>query len=106
MEAQNASLNSWMSQMESFDGMPEEATERMEEGRKIVQQWTSAQSELWDNWFETMRQMDPAKYDSSFEEMAHQTAGIWRSYIDQIQKMNENLASMSASAMPATEDEE
>jgi hypothetical protein len=103
MEAQNASLNSWMSQMESFDGMPSEATERVKEGRTIVKQWTDAQSELWDNWFETMRQMDPAKYESGMEEMAHQSAGIWHNYIDQIQKMNENFASMAGSMTPDAE---
>jgi DNA-binding transcriptional regulator YbjK len=95
MEAQNATLNSWMSQMQDMDGMPEEAAEQVEEGKAIVKKWTETQSELWDKWFEMMHQMDPSAYESGMTDMMKQAVSSWRGYTDQMQKMSEEMASMA-----------
>ena len=95
MEAQNATLNSWMSQMQEMDGMPEGAVEQVEEGKTIVKKWTETQSDLWDKWFEVMHQMEPGAYESGWQDMMKQTVSSWRDYTDRMQKMSEEMASMA-----------
>ena len=95
MEAQNATLNSWISQMKDIEGLPEEATEHVDEGRAIMKQWTEAQTRLWDKWFETMREMDPAKYESGWNDIMKRSMSAWRDYMDQMQSMTENMTSMA-----------
>ncbi len=95
MEAQNATLNSWISQMKDIEGMPEEATEHVDEGRAIMRQWTDTQTKLWEKWFETMRQMDPSRYESDWDDMMKQSMAAWRDYMDQMHTMTENMASMA-----------
>jgi polyhydroxyalkanoate synthesis regulator protein len=93
MEAQNATMNSWMSQMQEVEGMPEEARERVEEGKAIMKQWTETQSDLWEKWFETMRQMDPGRYESNWQEMAEHSVAVWRNYADKIQNLSDEMTS-------------
>jgi len=95
MEAQNATMNSWMSQMQEVEGMPEEAKERVEEGKAIMKRWTETQGTLWEKWFETMRQMDPSKYESNWQEMAKHSVSVWRDYADRIQSLNDEMAGMA-----------
>lgn len=102
MEAQNATMQSWMSQLQDVEGMPDEAAEQVEQGKAIVKQWTETQTELWEKWFETMQQMDPAHYESNWQEMAQQSVAAWRSYMDRLQEMG---ASMGAMAQDLGDDE-
>lgn len=95
MEAQNATMNSWMSQLQEMEGMPNEAQERIEEGKAIMKQWTETQSDLWEQWFETMREMDPSKYESSWQEMAQHSVAAWRDYAQRMQTWSDELADMA-----------
>ena len=97
MEAQNATMNSWMSQMQDIDGMPDEAKDRVEEGRVIMKQWRETQNDLWEKWFETMRQMDPAKYESNWQEMAKHSVSVWREYAQKIQDLTDDMADLAGS---------
>jgi gas vesicle protein len=96
MEAQNATMNSWMSQMQDVEGMPDDAKERVEEGKAIMKQWTETQSDLWEKWFETMRQMDPAQYESNWQEMAKQSTSVWRDYSVKIQEISDEMADLAS----------
>lgn len=93
MEAQNATMNSWMSQLQEIDDMPEEAQQHIEEGKAIMKRWSKMQSELWAKWFETMRQMDPGKYESNWQEMARHSVSVWRNYAEKIQALSEEALS-------------
>lgn len=95
MEAQNATMNSWMSQLQDVDGMPDEAKERVEEGRAIMKRWTETQNDLWEKWFETMRQMDPAKYESNWQDMAKHSVSVWREYAQKIQDLSDDMADLA-----------
>lgn len=95
MEAQTATMNAWMRQLQDVDGMPDEAAEQVEQGKTIVKQWSETQHELWDRWFETMEEMDPSAYESGWQRMATQSVSTWRNYMDQIQELNESFASMA-----------
>ena len=96
MEAQNATLNSWMSQMQEMEGMPDDAVEQVEEGKAIVKQWTDTQNELWDKWFEMMHQMDPASYESGWPDMMKQAVSTWRDYSDRMRELSEEMTDMEA----------
>lgn len=96
MEAQNATMNSWMSQIQEVDGMPEEAKERVEEGKAIMKQWTETQGDLWEKWFETMRTMDPSAYESNWQEMAKHSVSVWRDYSEKIQNLSDEVADMTS----------
>jgi gas vesicle protein len=96
MEAQNATMNSWMSQVQEAESMPDEAKERIEEGRAIMKRWTETQNDLWEKWFETMRQMDPAKYESNWQEMTKHSVSVWRAYAQRIQDLSDEMADLAS----------
>ena len=96
MEAQNATMNSWMSQVQEMEGMPKEAQKRVEEGKAIMKQWTEMQSDLWEKWFSTMRQMDPSRYESNWQEMAKHSVAVWRDYSEKIQELSGEIADMAS----------
>lgn len=96
MEAQNATMNSWMSQVQEAESMPAEAKERIEEGRAIMKRWTETQNDLWEKWFETMRQMDPAKYESNWQEMTKHSVSVWRAYAQRIQDLSDEMADLAS----------
>ena len=95
MEAQNATMQSWMSQLQDVEGMPEEATQQVEQGKTIVKQWTETQTELWEQWLETMREMDPSRYENGWTEVAEQSVSAWRDYVDRIQDVSERMSAMA-----------
>jgi len=96
MEAQNATMSSWMSQVQDAESMPDEAKERIEEGRAIMKRWTETQNDLWEKWFETMRQMDPAKYESNWQEMTKHSVSVWRAYAQRIQDLSDEIADLAS----------
>ena len=96
MEAQNATLNSWMSQMQDVDGMPDEAVEQVKEGKAIMKKWTETQNELWDKWFEMMHQMDPSAYETTWKDMAKQSVSTWRDYAERMQSLSEEMATVAS----------
>lgn len=96
MEAQNATLSSWMRQMQDVDGMPDEAMEQVEEGKAIVKQWTETQNELWDKWFEMMHQMDPSAYETTWKDMAKQSVSTWRDYAERMQSLSEEMTNVAS----------
>lgn len=103
MEAQNATMNSWISQVQEVEGMPEEAKRRVEEGKAIMKRWTEVQSTLWEKWFEMMRQMDPGSYEANWQEAVKQSVSTWRDYTQQMQRRSEEVAEMASNASSESE---
>lgn len=95
MEAQNATMNSWLSQLQEVDDLPDEARQRIEEGRALMKQWTETQSDLWAKWFDTMRQMDPGKYEANWQETVKHSTAVWRAYAEKMQQLSEEIAGRS-----------
>lgn len=60
LEAQTAWTQFWADSITSGPGASKQASEWSSQLVDMTKRWTDTQTQLWDNWFETMKKSDPS----------------------------------------------
>jgi hypothetical protein len=60
LEAQTTWTQFWADTMTTGPGATKQASEWSKQMLDMTKRWTDTQTQLWDNWFETMKKSDPA----------------------------------------------
>jgi hypothetical protein len=58
LDAQTEWTRQWTEALAKSKGTPEELRELAREGREQLQHWTEAERDLWQSWFNTVRQIN------------------------------------------------
>jgi hypothetical protein len=58
LDAQTDWTNQWTEAMAKAKGTPEELRELAKEGREQLQHWTEAERDLWQGWFNAIREIN------------------------------------------------
>jgi len=60
LDTQGKGLRDWATQVKQIDGAPEEMKQWADQGVELFSRWSEGQTQLWDQWFDTLRSADPA----------------------------------------------
>jgi hypothetical protein len=84
MDTQANWARNWAETFAAAEGAPEGVREQVRRGQEVLQLWTDAQKELWQNWFKSMKTVLPAMESGSAAGAGQNMAQIWQ---DMGQKM-------------------
>lgn len=83
-QAQLDMTHSWMENLSSLEGLPEQAQTSVARFREMSDQWVKTQSELWGNWFEMMKNFEPSTITDNWMEMYKDSLSTWQKATDNI----------------------
>jgi hypothetical protein len=66
LDAQNTWTQFWVESVTSGPGATQQATEWSKQLTDMTKRWVDTQTQLWDNWFETIKKSDPASFSKSW----------------------------------------
>lgn len=66
LEAQNTWTQFWIDSITSSTGSNAQATDWAKQVNDMSKRWNDTQTQLWDNWFETMKKADPSAVSKNF----------------------------------------
>ena len=87
LKAQQESLMKGVANLESVDGVPEAAAAHVDQLKTTIGRWAEMQTEIWNVWFELVREAAPAPKTpadalmESWEDMAKRTMDIQRKWM-------------------------
>lgn len=67
----------WSEGLVATEGIPEPVREQIRTGQEMVQTWTRAQKELWQNWFEAMKSASPATDTGTMARAGQNMQHMW-----------------------------
>ena len=98
LQAQSAWLTSMMEQFKSAEAAPEVVRQQAAQGEALAKNWTGMQQQLFQTWFDVMKEFDPAKAGTSWEQMAtswereaRRMFEAWRSSVQGMMEQNQLL---------------
>lgn len=59
LDSQTEWVREWAGSLASFQGSPEELRDHARQGQEVLQRWTEAQQQLWQGWFDMVRNLVP-----------------------------------------------
>ena len=83
LETQGDVMATWMDNLQSA-GMPEPMAAWAEQMRAITKNWTAAQQQMWDNWFQMVGKMEPTLDATTMNAAAETMMKQW-------QEMTQNM---------------
>ena len=83
LETQGDVMATWMDNLQSA-GMPEPMAAWAEQMRAITKNWTAAQQQMWDNWFQVVGKMEPTLDATTMNAAAETMMKQW-------QEMTQNM---------------
>ena len=81
LDSQAQWIGEWVESLSSFQGPPEELRERARQGQDVLQRWTEAQQQLWQGWFDMVRNFVPGAGSGSASGAASQAGQASRGMI-------------------------
>jgi hypothetical protein len=94
LETQKQATRAWADQVAAMEGVPQEMKRWASEGVRLVEQWTDAQHELWQQWFHLMGQAAPGA--AMGDEPVKQLMAGWDQMAGQMQALQQQWASTFA----------
>jgi hypothetical protein len=70
-------MQRWSDNLASAEGTPEPLREQIRAGQDVFQNWTRAQKELWQIWFEAMKNANPAVDAGGVAQMGQNMQQLW-----------------------------
>jgi urease accessory protein UreF len=67
----------WTENLVATEGTPEQLREQIRAGQDMLQTWSRAQRELWQNWFEAMKSVNPGMDVGSVARMGQNMQQLW-----------------------------
>ncbi|MCC5858761.1 MAG: hypothetical protein JJT90_11440 [Ectothiorhodospiraceae bacterium] len=92
LEAQKTWAHKWSEAMGGAPDAPEAARAYSEQVQTMMQGWTESQRQLWSAWFESMRDMDPQRPSTAWEEESRQVMEAWQQAAERARETLDNWA--------------
>jgi hypothetical protein len=91
LDAQTDWTQQWTESLAKAKGTPEELRELAKEGREQLQQWTEAERDLWQGWFNAIREINFRPEPGTGAQMGGDLIQLWQ---DTANKMINTQADM------------
>ncbi len=83
MEAQSAWTKNWSESLNT-DGLPEEVVNWAKQAQDMNKQFGDAQNQMWQGWFDLMKQTDFSKINSNWDGEGQQAFQQWQEMAKQV----------------------
>jgi urease accessory protein UreF len=67
----------WSESLATTEGTPQQMREQIRVGQEMMQTWSRAQKELWENWFEAMKSANPATDTANTARVGQSMQQLW-----------------------------
>ncbi len=88
LDAQAEGTRNWVESLVAAPGVPKEAAAQSKQGQEMLQHWTTAQKQLWEGWFQIVKQFDPARGAETWATDGQKMVHTWQA---DMQKVMDNL---------------
>lgn len=61
LTAQSEWTRLWADNFKAVEGMPQEATEWIQQAHEMTRHWSEAQQQLWESWFALLKKVEPTQ---------------------------------------------
>jgi len=78
LDAQTEWTNQWIEVLNSAKGTPEELQGLVRQGREQLQQWTEAERDLWQNWFNIVRELNFKPEIGDRQQIGNNLVQLWQ----------------------------
>jgi len=76
--SQNEWTTSWIENMKSMSGLPEQAVESIDRFKEMAGRWSNTQEELWAKWFEMLKELDFTQSTEKITEAMKNPLQAWQ----------------------------
>jgi hypothetical protein len=81
-QAQAQAYETLVDNMKTVQGIPEQATENLQQFKEMGERWRESQIQFWDGWFEMLKNFDPSKSTGPWGEMPTSYYQSWQDSIN------------------------
>jgi hypothetical protein len=75
---------SWIENLQSMEGLPEPAVESVKRFQEMAGRWNKTQGELWDKWFEMLKDFDFSQPAEKYTEAMKNPLQTWQQATQQV----------------------
>ena len=83
-QAQREMTNSWIENLSSMDGIPEQVQNSAQRYREMSEQWRTTQDDLWGNWFEMLKSFEPSTLSGGWMDMFKDPLNAWQKATEKV----------------------
>lgn len=95
LTAQNEWMASWAKGFDTTKAdLPKELKAWAEEAQAMMNRWSEAQQQLWQGWFEMVKQANPTKMGGSWEEESQKMYQTWQESAQKIMEAQKEWVGM------------
>lgn len=87
-------MNSWAENFKTLGGMPEGASEALDQFQEMTERWAATQGKLWEAWFDMLKKFDFSQFTSAWGNMPKDPFQVWQESTKQV--MDTQMAWMRA----------
>jgi hypothetical protein len=69
---------SWIENLKSIEGMPEQAVKSVERFQEMGERWAGTQEQLWAKWIEMLKDFDPSQASERWSEAIKDPVQTWQ----------------------------
>jgi hypothetical protein len=77
-------MKTWAENLKAQDGMPEQATESLEQFKEMTERWVATQSNLWAAWFDMLKKFDPSQFGGAWANVPKAPFQSWQESTKQV----------------------
>jgi len=78
LAAQVEWMNAWAENFKTLEGIPQQATESVNQFQEMTERWAATQEKLWGAWFDMLKKMDPSQFTGSWGEIPKNPFQAWQ----------------------------
>lgn len=91
LETQNEWSKMWVQNLSKMEGTPEQLLNWAKQSQEINARWNEVQKQMWDNWFETMKKVEPnSLLPGAGSEASQKMFQAWQDAAQQVMKAQTN----------------
>ncbi|MGF1613113.1 MAG: hypothetical protein ACFCVA_04150 [Gammaproteobacteria bacterium] len=87
LDAQAEWMRAWSENLQRVESIPEDARQWLAHSQREMEQWHSAQRQLWDNLFVVLKQAEPG---TTAHTLQRTSEGVFQTWQESVHKMIEN----------------
>jgi hypothetical protein len=84
LQAQQEWTHSWIENLSSMEGIPEQAQKSADRFREMSDQWLATQGDLWGNWFKMLKSFDPSSLSGNWMDMFRDPLQAWQNATEKV----------------------
>ena len=77
-QSQSEWMEGWIEKFQEVEGLPEQALTLIEKFQEMGDRWTETQGQVWEKWFEMIKDFDPTQATDQWLEAAKNPIQSWQ----------------------------